>query len=119
MTLSHDQQGGLDVQNNGRKRKGLKPLEWDDNLAKDAQKWADHLAHEVGHLEHSTGNERPGQGENLFWAWSSPPPYKNPFTNGAQSWMNEASKYHGEKIGEGNFEAWGHYSEYLIDYDEH
>ncbi len=108
--MTPDQQAGLNIQNNGRKGKGLQPLQWDNNLASDAQKWADNLAHNIGHMQHSTSQERPNQGENLFWGWASPGPYKDPFTNAAQGWMNEAAKYHGEKIGEGNLADYGHYS---------
>ena len=110
--MTPDQQHALDIQNNGRKNKGLKPLDWDPSLATEAQKWADHLAKVVGHMEHSQGSERPNQGENLFWGWASPGPYKEPFMHAAQAWMNEAAKYHGEKIGEGNLADYGHYSKF-------
>lgn len=110
MGLSADQQQGLNIQNNGRKQKGLAPLQWDDHLAQEAQKWANNLAKNIGHMQHSTSQERPNQGENLFWGMASPGPYKDPYTHAAQSWMNEAAKYHGEKIGEGDFSGYGHYS---------
>jgi uncharacterized protein YkwD len=113
MGLSPDQQQGLNIQNNGRKQKGLAPLQWDDHLASEAQKWANNLAQHIGHMQHSTSQERPNQGENLFWGMASPGPYKDPYTHAAQGWMNEAAKYHGEKIGEGNFSAYGHYSKLL------
>ncbi|TPX17762.1 uncharacterized protein E0L32_002863 [Thyridium curvatum] len=109
--MTPDQQKGLQVQNDGRKGKNLKPLEWDQKLCQEAQKWADHLAKDVGHMEHSKGDQRPNQGENLFWGWAQPGPYKDPYANAAHSWMNEASKYHGEKIGEGNFADFGHYTQ--------
>jgi uncharacterized protein YkwD len=110
MGLTSDQQEGLNIQNNGRKQKGLAPLQWDDTLAHNAQQWANHLASSVGHLQHSTSQERPNQGENLFWGWASPGPYKEPYMHAAQGWMNEAAKYHGEAIGQGNDSAYGHYS---------
>ncbi|OIW31636.1 PR-1-like protein [Coniochaeta ligniaria NRRL 30616] len=111
MGLSADQQQGLNIQNNGRKQKGLAALQWDDHLAQEAQKWANNLAKNIGHMQHSTSQERPNQGENLFWGMASPGPYKDPYTHAAQGWMNEAAKYHGEKIGEGNFAAYGHYTQ--------
>jgi uncharacterized protein YkwD len=40
---------------------GLPPLRWSDQLAANAQRWADHLA-EIGQLEHS------GPGQNLAMA---------------------------------------------------
>ena len=110
--MTPDQQQGLNIQNNGRKNKGLQALEWDEQLHQEAQKWAQHLATQVGHMQHSTSEERPNQGENLFWGWASPGPYKDPYTHAAQGWMNEAAKYHGEKIGEGNMADYGHYSEH-------
>ena len=112
MGLSADQQHGLDIQNNGRKNKGLPPMKWDDHLASEAQKWANKLAHEIGHMQHSTGDQRPNQGENLFWGMASPGPYKEPYMHAAQGWMNEAAKYHGQKIGEGNLGDYGHYSKF-------
>ena len=41
------------------------PLEWDEDLAKDAKVWADHLL-SIDEMVHSGYKERPGQGENLF-----------------------------------------------------
>ena len=110
MGLSADQEQGLRIHNQGRLGKRLLPLQWDAKLAADAQKWAEHLAHDVGHMQHSTSDQRPNAGENLFWAWASPGPYQDPYAHAAQSWMNEAAKYHGEKIGEGNLADYGHYS---------
>lgn len=110
MGLNPDQQQALNTQNAGRKQKGLPPLQWDDRLAGAAQAWADNLARRVGHLQHSTSEERPGQGENLFWGEASPGPYRDPFAHAARAWMDEGAKYHGEKIGEGDFAAYGHYS---------
>jgi uncharacterized protein YkwD len=64
--LGADQQKALDLQNNKRKGKGLKPLVWDGQLAKNAEEYAKHLV-AIGKLQHSTGDERPNQGENLAW----------------------------------------------------
>lgn len=72
-------QGATDLQTNtearllaGHNREranlGIAPLKWDDALAQDAARWAQHLV-QVGYLEHS--EDAPGdpdpQGENL-WA---------------------------------------------------
>lgn len=62
-------------------------------------------------MQHSTSAERPNQGENLFWGWASPGPYKDPYTHAAQSWMNEGANYHGEAIRQGNLSDWGHYTQ--------
>ncbi|KAJ9150267.1 hypothetical protein NKR23_g3657 [Pleurostoma richardsiae] len=112
MSLTPDQQQALDIQNQGRTNKSLQPLQWDPKVAQDAQAWAQHLASVVGHLQHSAGDQRPGEGENLFWALAKPGPYKDPFTHAAQSWMNEAAMYQpGEKIGQGNLADYGHYTQ--------
>jgi hypothetical protein len=83
-------------------------LTWDDNLANDAANWANYLA-SIDSLDHSPNDSRPNQGENL----SS---YSGTFATadlnfGAEQWASEQAKYNGEKIGEGNFEDWGHYTQ--------
>lgn len=64
--LSADQQKALDLHNNKRKSKGVKALVWDNQLAQNATAYAQHLA-KIGKLEHSSGDQRPNQGENLAW----------------------------------------------------
>jgi len=72
-------QGATDLQTNtdarilaGHNREraslGIAPLKWDDNLAQDAARWAQHLV-KVGYLVHSEDdpNDPDPQGENL-WA---------------------------------------------------
>lgn len=71
MGLSEDQKHALDMHNQARAHHGCPPLAWDDELAKHATAWAENEAHKIGHMQHSTGSERPGEGENLAWSWSS------------------------------------------------
>ncbi|XDG09819.1 hypothetical protein ABKA04_009434 [Annulohypoxylon sp. FPYF3050] len=104
--LSGDQQKALDLHNNKRKAKGLKPLAWDNQLAKNAEDYAKHLA-QIGKLEHSPGNQRPNQGENLAWASSS----NAPLAQAANMWLDEEKNYHGEPIGQGDFGSYGHYTQ--------
>ncbi|KAI0839525.1 glycoside hydrolase family 128 protein [Hypoxylon sp. FL0890] len=104
--LSPDQQKALDLHNNKRKSKGLKPLAWDNQLAKNATEYAKHLA-AIGKLEHSSGDQRPNQGENLAWASST----NTPLAMSAQMWLDEEKNYHGEPIGQGNFGSYGHYTQ--------
>ncbi|KAI1092192.1 glycoside hydrolase family 128 protein [Rostrohypoxylon terebratum] len=104
--LSSDQQKALDLHNNKRKAKGLKPLAWDNQLAKNAEDYAKHLA-QIGKLEHSPGSQRPNQGENLAWASSS----NAPLAQAANMWLDEEKNYHGEPIGQGNFGSYGHYTQ--------
>lgn len=64
--LGPDQQKALNAHNNKRKEKSLQLLTWDTQLATNATKYAQHLA-KIGKLEHSSGDQRPNQGENLAW----------------------------------------------------
>jgi uncharacterized protein YkwD len=67
-SLSADQAAALKVHNDGRKSKGLQPLVWDNTLVQHAQQWANHLV-QIDKMVHSTGAQRPNEGENLAWAW--------------------------------------------------
>ncbi|KAH8645813.1 CAP domain-containing protein [Xylariales sp. PMI_506] len=107
--LSADQAAALKLHNDGRASKGLHPLVWDNTLAQHAESWAQHLV-QIDQMVHSTGAQRPGEGENLAWAWASNG-VKNPLTGGAQGWMNEAKDYHGETIAQGDFSKYGHYTQ--------
>ncbi|KAI1652484.1 glycoside hydrolase family 128 protein [Daldinia decipiens] len=104
--LGPDQQKALDIHNNKRKSKGLKPLAWDNQLAKNAEDYGKHLA-QIGKLQHSSGDQRPNQGENLAWASSS----STPLAMSANMWIAEEKNYHGEPIGQGDFGSYGHYTQ--------
>lgn len=95
-----------EIHNRARATKNLQPLQWDEGLKRDAQQWAERLARE-GKLHHSSGT---GQGENLYWASAS----GNPHQDASQAWINERSNYHGQKIPEGNFASYGHYSKLQV-----
>jgi len=56
----------LDAQNRERTPLGIEPLQWSDDLASEAQGWADYLA-STGQFRHAERHLRKGQGENL-WA---------------------------------------------------
>jgi len=101
-----DQDNALSIHNKARSDKHLTPLQWDPKLAAAATKYAQHLA-QIGKLQHSEGSARPGQGENLYGTSSS----HTPLADGARAWINEGAKYHHEKIPEGDFGSYGHYSE--------
>ena len=81
--------------------KSLPPLVWDHKLYQAAQRWANELAKADNGLQHS------GSGENL--ASTSD---KNASCKWAvDSWFNEYPLYHNEKIGEGNFVSYGHFTQ--------
>ncbi|KAK9420530.1 putative Glycoside hydrolase family 128 protein [Seiridium unicorne] len=104
--LDPDQQKALGAHNTKRKAKGLKALIWDTQLAKNATAYAQHLA-QIGKLEHSSGDQRPNQGENLAWASAS----STPLLMSANMWLGEEKNYHGEPIGQGDFGSYGHYTQ--------
>jgi uncharacterized protein YkwD len=99
--LSSDEKAALDKHNQARSIDGCAPLEWDDSLAASAQSWAQQLT-QIGHLQHSQG------GQNLYWSSAAG---GSPLADGSQAWINEKSLYHGESIPNGNFEAYGHYTQ--------
>ena len=96
----------LKIHNDVRAGKNLTPLVWDDNLSHQATEYAKQLASN-NTLQHSDDAARPNQGENLYMESG----LTNPASAAAQSWINESANYHGEKIGDGNFGSYAHFSE--------
>ena len=60
-----DAKSGLDAHNYYRGLHGVPLLEWDDQLARDAQVHCDKMA-ENGQFEHADDLQTLGQGENLY-----------------------------------------------------
>ncbi|KAL8824416.1 MAG: hypothetical protein Q9170_008164, partial [Blastenia crenularia] len=87
----------------GRPRSDLK---WSADLHNKATDYANQLASINKGLNHSAAGQRPNQGENLYYQI----PGGN-FSRASTAWANEANKYAGEKIPEGSFEAYGHYTQ--------
>src|ERR1700761_7325187 len=56
----------LMAHNQEREQLGLQPLNWNEDLAQAAQRWADHLA-ATGRFEHAPEDPAAPEGENL-WA---------------------------------------------------
>jgi uncharacterized protein YkwD len=110
-TLSYDQSESLRLHNGYRAAKNLAALTWDDTLAQNAQSWANNMA-QTGQFAHSTSAQRPNQGENLAYAWSTRP-ISNPMLLGTQGWLAEAPYYKGEAIPQGNFSGYGHYTQIM------
>lgn len=102
-TISADEKAALQAHNTGRATKGLAPLQWDVSLVKSAQACADKIA--------STGNFAHCQsGENLYGQSGGT---GNVLVNGVTAWLNEAPLYKGEKIPDGNFAGYGHYTQVM------
>src|SRR5438876_222502 len=77
-------------------------LTWDDGLANDAQQYAQHLA-DTNTFEHSGF---PGQGENLYMSSGDAS-----LTDATNAWLGEKPSYDGQKIPEGDFSSYGHYTQ--------
>ncbi|KAL4731380.1 hypothetical protein ACLX1H_000346 [Fusarium chlamydosporum] len=107
--LSSDQKEALSLHNSARSKVKVKALKWDTSLEADALAYAKKIA-KAGKMKHSDGKDRPGQGENLAYAWASNG-FKNPITAGAKGWLNEKKNYKGEAIPKGNFSTYGHYTQ--------
>jgi murein DD-endopeptidase MepM/ murein hydrolase activator NlpD len=100
--LSVQNQARQEAQNHGNhvSRPGLS---WDAGLANAAQAWANHLA-QTDSFEH---DPNAGAGENIF----SGSGFSPSFADACRAWIGEEANYHGEAIGQGNFEEWGHYTQ--------
>lgn len=66
--FTRDAFGALKVHNWIRSNLKLNPLAWDEGLAEDAQRWANHLAR-IDNMVHSSGSQRPNAGENLYMVY--------------------------------------------------
>lgn len=64
-----DSSACLDAHNTKRALHSASPLTWDDDLARKAQHWANHLA-SIGSLQH---DPNANAGENLYFSYSSAP----------------------------------------------
>eukprot|EP00842_Homolaphlyctis_polyrhiza_P005681 jgi/Hompol1/6113/HPOL_000706-RA len=99
----------LDAHNQARRICGVRPLVWDDSLARAAKYWANYL--ESRSQEHS----QMGHGENLdrFYAPVAACTY------GVSTWFSERYKYHGQPIGQSSgpftFEDYGHFTQLCWD----
>ncbi|KAH6662784.1 CAP domain-containing protein [Halenospora varia] len=83
---------------------GSRPaLRWSNQLAASAQAWANHLA-SINAMQHDPNSG--AEGENLYGTTG-----EAKFVDAANAWCNERANYHGEKIGEGNFGSYGHYTQ--------
>ena len=95
----------LSTHNQARSTKKLSGLQWDDNLAKDAQAYAEKIAAK-DRMAHAGIH---GQGENPYMSTGDAT-----YEQAVQAWLDEEKDYGGEKIGEGDFTKWGHFCESCI-----
>ncbi|KAL8855890.1 MAG: hypothetical protein Q9178_007455 [Gyalolechia marmorata] len=112
--MTEDEKKALQIHNQARRDAskssghGRPDLVWDNKLEKDAIAYAQHLCRANKGLQHSSGDQRPNQGENLYW--SKP---NGSLEAASKGWMDEKKNYHGQKIGEGDFGSYGHYTQSL------
>jgi hypothetical protein len=104
-----DQGNSLSLHNLARKIVKNGPLIWDSALEAAALVYAKQLA-STGNFAHSPSSSRPGQGENLAYFFSTDP-INNPMTQATKAWLAEKKYYMGQNIPEGDFAAYGHYTQ--------
>ena len=92
----------LAVHNIFRSLLGLGPMAWNNDLAKTAKGWADNLASRDA-FEHSGFKS----GENLFQTTNG----DKSCTAAVRAWFDEFKLYNGEPIGQGDFHAYGHFTQ--------
>lgn len=102
----------LSLHNSERAQVGVAPLTWSDNLAADAQRWADHLA-STGQFEHAGSDENPDSGENLAAGGAG----SFTATQLAQLWAGEKAYFRYGKFPDlstdGNWASVGHYTQVI------
>lgn len=100
----------LAAHNAERAKLGLKPLNWNADLAASAQMWADHLA-ATGTFEHAPENPYAPEGENL---WAGTRGYYSPEAM-VDAWIREKQYFKPGAFPNvsttGNFEDVGHYTQ--------
>jgi hypothetical protein len=83
-------------------------LNWDSNLANDAQQYANQLASTDSGMHHSTQLRQQKQGENLA---SCPGNWPNAYTESSKLWYAEKKDWKGGVFQAENTQAVGHYTQ--------
>jgi hypothetical protein len=107
--LTADQTNSLILHNKARGAVKVPPVGWDFSLQAAAQAYANQMA-KSGTLAHSPLSSRPNQGENLAYVYSTST-INFPISVGTQAWIDEKSSYKGDTIPNGDFGAYGHYTQ--------
>jgi uncharacterized protein YkwD len=97
--------------NEVRAQVGAPPVRWNRDLARQAEAWAETNLR-LGHLQHSTPQSRPRQGENLAAVYGG---HIRPASL-LSGWAGERSKYHSEPIDCGSptdISMVGHYTQII------
>ncbi|MDX2230240.1 MAG: CAP domain-containing protein [Leptolyngbyaceae cyanobacterium bins.349] len=96
----------LNAHNKARSEVRVSPLTWSNQLAREAQAWANNLASRNAR-GHSEGKTRPGQGENIWYGTSG----RYSFTDMVNGWKEEKKLYRGGPVTKNNYRAIGHYTQ--------
>lgn len=105
-----DAQEALVFHNNVRKDVSVQPLEWDIDMAKYAQEWADYLANDNDcNIEHrgNIGKNSKNAGENIFWG--SGMDYTA--LDASEKWYGEIKSYTYGVLSNQNWYSTGHYTQ--------
>ncbi len=92
----------VDAHNKWRVMVGTDDLKWSDELASEAQAWANKLAKRSCRMRHSTSES----GENLFWTSGNASPEEV-----VDDWATEKEFYRGGKIRSSKVAKYGHYTQ--------
>lgn len=88
-----EQKNIVGIHNMYRNPLKLEKLEWSDDLATSAKKWAIILENNNCPLQHSPAELRNNYGENLYAGWSTNSSYRISIKNGVRAWAQEKSQY--------------------------
>ena len=100
-----DQQRALAVHNKAREAVGVPPLTWSNELAADAQAYAEKLARTQS-FQHATCDD----GENLYWYSATT---AHPGEDASLSWLEERDAYRHGRGWHRNFSEVGHYTQMI------
>lgn len=102
----------LKIHNNERAALNIAPLQWDENLSKEAGAWAAHMA-KTGEFKHANERQNNGHGENL---WMGTKDYYS-FEYMVQMWADEKKYFKYGKfpniVSEGHWSKVGHYTQMI------
>ena len=102
-TLTAEEQTQIiTAHNKWRAKVKVGDIQWSDELAAEAQKWADYLAKKGCKMKHSNSSN----GENIFWS-----NYESTPDEVVNDWASEIKYYRGGKIKSSKVHIYGHYTQ--------
>ena len=104
-SLTKEEQSELvSAHNKWRAMVGVDSVAWSEELAEEAQKWAEYLAKKGCRMKHSNTKN----GENIYWS-----DYKSSPVEVVSEWASERKYYKGEKIKPSKISKYGHYTQMI------